>query len=64
MSPYLPVTPDEIIANALGAAEAGAEVLPLDAHESRNGRPDRPAEFSSLTRGPAARQQSSTEQKP
>lgn len=31
MSPYLPVTPVEIIANVLGAAEAGAAVLPLDA---------------------------------
>jgi uncharacterized protein (DUF849 family) len=31
MSPYLPVTPDEIIANALGAAEAGAAILHLHA---------------------------------
>jgi 3,5-dioxohexanoate:acetyl-CoA acetone transferase len=44
MSPYLPVTPDEIIADALGAAEAGAAVPPLDARESRNGRPDRTIE--------------------
>ena len=34
MSPHLPVTPDEIIAGALGAAEAGAAVLHLyDASE-------------------------------
>jgi uncharacterized protein (DUF849 family) len=39
ISPYLPVTPDEIIANALGAAKAGAAVLPLHARESHNGRP-------------------------
>jgi uncharacterized protein (DUF849 family) len=58
LSPYLPVTPDEIVANALGGAEAGAVVLPLDARESHNGRPDRPAESSSLTSGPTARQQS------
>jgi uncharacterized protein (DUF849 family) len=39
MSPYLPVLPDEIVANALGAAEAGTAVLPLHAGESHNGRP-------------------------
>jgi uncharacterized protein (DUF849 family) len=97
ISPYLPVTPDEIIATA----EAGAAVLPLHARESHNGRPRqkieafghflsrikqqtkaainittggsplmrvdervKPAEFSSLTRGATARQQSSREEKP
>ena len=31
MSPHLPVTPDEIAAAAIGAAEAGATVLHLHA---------------------------------
>src|SRR3984893_11864874 len=44
MSPYLPVTPDEIIANALGAAEAGASVLHLHARDPQNGRPDQTPE--------------------
>src|SRR5260370_24934830 len=44
MSPHLPVTPDEIIANALGAAEAGAAVLHLHARDPLNGRPDQTAD--------------------
>lgn len=39
MSPYLPVTPEEIAADALGAAEAGAAVLHLHARDPRDGRP-------------------------
>ncbi|MFG1215283.1 3-keto-5-aminohexanoate cleavage protein, partial [Xanthobacter flavus] len=31
MSPYLPITPDEIVADALKAAEAGAAILHLHA---------------------------------
>ncbi|MCF3594285.1 3-keto-5-aminohexanoate cleavage protein [Rhodobacteraceae bacterium LMO-12] len=39
MSPYLPVTGEEIIENALGAAEAGAAILHLHARDPENGRP-------------------------
>jgi len=39
MSPYLPVTPDEIAEAALGAAEAGAAILHLHARDPGNGRP-------------------------
>ena len=28
MSPHLPITPDQIVADALAAAEAGASILP------------------------------------
>src|SRR4051794_11737408 len=44
MSPHLPVTPDEIIANALGAAEAGAAILHLHARDPHNGKPDQTVE--------------------
>ena len=44
MSPHLPVTPDEIIENALGAAEAGAAVLHLHARNPETGRPDQTPE--------------------
>lgn len=40
MSPYLPVTPDEIVEAALGAAEAGAAILHLHARDPETGRPD------------------------
>jgi len=39
MSPYLPVTPDEIAAAAIAAAEAGATVLHLHARAPVDGRP-------------------------
>src|SRR5256885_4184230 len=39
MSPYLPVTPDEIAAAAIGAAEAGAAIVHLHAREPADGRP-------------------------
>ena len=44
MSPHLPVTPDEIIADGLKAAEAGAAVLHLHARDPENGRPDQTPE--------------------
>src|SRR3978361_1149610 len=44
MSPHLPITPDEIIAGALGAAEAGASVIHLHARDPQNGRPDQTPE--------------------
>ena len=38
-SPYLPITPDQIADNAIGAAEAGAAILHLHARNPENGRP-------------------------
>jgi uncharacterized protein (DUF849 family) len=47
MSPYLPVTADEIAQAAIGAAEAGAAVLHLHARDPETGRPDqRPEAFA------------------
>jgi uncharacterized protein (DUF849 family) len=49
MSPHLPVTADEIVADALGAAEAGAAILHLHARDPQTGRPDqRPEAFASF----------------
>jgi uncharacterized protein (DUF849 family) len=46
MSPHIPVTPDEIAASAIAAAEAGATVLHLHARDPENGRPSQdPALF-------------------
>jgi uncharacterized protein (DUF849 family) len=39
MSPYLPVTPDEIAREAIAAAEAGAAILHLHARDPKDGRP-------------------------
>ena len=39
MSPHIPVTPDEVAAQAIGAAEAGAAILHLHARDPRDGRP-------------------------
>lgn len=39
MSPYLPVTPDEIVADAVAAAEAGAAMIHLHARDPQDGRP-------------------------
>lgn len=39
MSPYLPITADEITEHALGAAEAGASILHLHARDPDDGRP-------------------------
>ena len=44
MSPYLPVTPDEIAKAAIGAAEAGAAVVHLHARNPEDGRPDQTPE--------------------
>jgi uncharacterized protein (DUF849 family) len=44
MSPHLPITPDEIIADALGAAEAGAAILHLHARDPETGKPDQTPE--------------------
>ncbi len=46
MSPYLPVTPQEIVDAALGAAEAGAAIVHLHARDPVNGKPTQdPAVF-------------------
>jgi uncharacterized protein (DUF849 family) len=44
MSPYLPITPQEIADAALGAAEAGAAVVHLHARNPKDGRPDQSPE--------------------
>ena len=44
MSPHLPVTPDEIAAAAVGAAQAGAAIIHLHARDPETGRPDQSAE--------------------
>ena len=46
MSPYLPITAQEIIDNSIGAAKAGAAILHLHARDPENGRPSAdPAHF-------------------
>ncbi len=46
MSPYLPVTPEEIAAAAIGAAKAGAAIVHLHARNPRDGSPTQdPAVF-------------------
>src|SRR3546814_12167329 len=39
MSPYLPITPDEIVADAVAAAEAGAAMIHLHARDPKTGKP-------------------------
>jgi uncharacterized protein (DUF849 family) len=39
MSPYLPVTPDQIAREAIAAAEAGAAIVHLHARDPQTGRP-------------------------
>lgn len=39
MSPYLPITPDDIAASAIEAAEAGAAIIHLHARDPETGRP-------------------------
>ena len=46
MSPYLPVTPEQIAEQAIGAAEAGAAILHLHARVPETGRPTQdPVQF-------------------
>ena len=42
MSPHLPITPDEIAADGVAAAEAGASILHLYARDPADGRPASP----------------------
>ena len=44
MSPYLPVTADQIAEAAIGAAEAGAAIVHLHARDEKTGRPDQSPE--------------------
>ncbi len=44
MSPYLPITPEEIADAAIGAAEAGAAIVHLHARNPADGRPDQSPE--------------------
>ena len=44
MAPHLPVTPEEIADAAVGAAEAGAAIVPLHARNPDNGQPDQTPE--------------------
>jgi len=39
MTPHLPITPDEIAAASIGAAEAGAAIIHLHARDPKDGRP-------------------------
>jgi len=45
MSPYLPVTPDEIAEGALGAARAGAAIVHLHARDPKDGSPTQDPEL-------------------
>jgi uncharacterized protein (DUF849 family) len=44
MSPYLPITPDQIVDAAVGAAEAGAAIVHLHARNPETGKPDQSPE--------------------
>jgi uncharacterized protein (DUF849 family) len=49
MSPYLPVTPDQIVDQALGAAEAGAAIVHIHSRDPATGKPDQsPAAFAGI----------------
>lgn len=49
MSPYLPVTADEIADAAIGAAEAGAAIVHMHARDPKDGRPSQdPAHFEPI----------------
>ena len=51
MSPYLPVTVDEIAQAAIGAAEAGAAIIHLHARDPETGKPDQtPEAFAPILR--------------
>jgi 3,5-dioxohexanoate:acetyl-CoA acetone transferase len=55
MSPYLPVTADQIAEAAIGAAEAGAAIVHLHARDERTGRPDQsPEQPVGLSAAPAS----------
>ena len=39
MTPYLPITPDQIAQGSIEAAEAGASIIHLHARDPKDGRP-------------------------
>jgi uncharacterized protein (DUF849 family) len=39
MTPYLPITPDQIASDSVAAAEAGASIIHLHARDPSNGKP-------------------------
>src|SRR5687768_12850027 len=39
MTPYLPITPDDIARESIEAAEAGAAIIHLHARDPKDGRP-------------------------
>jgi len=45
MSPYLPITPDEIAEAAIGAVKAGAAIVHLHARDPKDGRPTQDPEL-------------------
>jgi uncharacterized protein (DUF849 family) len=45
MTPHLPITPDEIAASAIEAAEAGAAIIHLHARDPETGRPKQDADL-------------------
>src|SRR3954471_22412690 len=45
MSPYLPITPDEIAQAAIGAAQAGAAIVHLHARNPNDGSPTQDPEL-------------------
>src|SRR5262245_30676181 len=45
MSPYIPITPDEIAEGAIGAAKAGAAIVHLHARVPTDGRPTQDPEL-------------------
>jgi uncharacterized protein (DUF849 family) len=44
MSPYLPITPAQIAAHSMAAAEAGAAIIHLHARDPETGKPDQTPE--------------------
>ena len=51
MSPFLPVTPEDITEQAVAAAEAGAAIIHLHARNPMDGRPDQsPEAFADIVR--------------
>ena len=45
MSPYLPITPEQIADGAIGAAQAGAAIVHMHARDPSNGRPTQSTEL-------------------
>jgi uncharacterized protein (DUF849 family) len=45
MSPHLPITPEQIAAEAIAAAKAGASMIHLHARDPKTGRPDQSPEL-------------------